>query len=174
MKDLFQEEERLLSSYLKKIDENNVYLEDAESFATNYKDLIDQSKVITRISDRLQKKLDMANQKIKSQNLEINEKNEQLENTIVELATAKVGKKASRVLFIMAIILFISEEIFLEPVLDDYIDLPYMGLFIKGIIAFGLKMFESNIEQYFMKEEQGKILKNKGKSLKEKLSYNGV
>ena len=37
--------------------------------------LLDQSKVITRISDRLQKKLDHANQKIKSQNVEIQKKN---------------------------------------------------------------------------------------------------
>lgn len=169
MKDLFQEEERLLSSYLKKIEENNVYIEDAEYFANNYKDLIDQSKVITRISDRLQKKLDMANTKIKAQNGEINQKNELLENTIVELASAKVGKKASRVLFILAITLFISEEILIEPILDDTFDMPYVGLAIKGLIAIGLKVFESNLENYYMKQEQKNILQNKGKSLKQKL-----
>jgi hypothetical protein len=170
MKDLFQEEEKVLSRYLKKIDDNEMFIDDVESFGSNYRDLIDQSKVITRISDRLQKKLDLANQKIKSQNTEIQAKNEQLENTIVDLASAKVGKKASRVLFVLAIVLFISEELFIEPLLGE-LSFPYVGLVIKAFIAFGLKIFESSLEGYYMQQEQKDILKNKGKSLKSKLEY---
>ncbi|MEQ9299642.1 MAG: hypothetical protein RIF33_13800 [Cyclobacteriaceae bacterium] len=173
MKDLFTEEERVLSGYRRKIENEDIYLEDAESFASNYKDLIDQTRVITRISDRLQKKLDMANQKIKSQNQEIGKKNDLLENTIIELTRAKVSKKASTILLTLAIILFISEQYLLEPFIESYVVIPYLGIILKGIIAISLKFFETGIENYFMKKEQGQILKNRGKSLKTKLSYSG-
>lgn len=173
MKDLFTEEERVLSGYRRKIENQDIYLEDAESFASNYKDLIDQTRVITRISDRLQKKLDMANQKIKSQNHEIGQKNELLENTIIELTRAKVSKKASTILLTLALILFISEQYLLEPFIESYVIIPYLGIVLKGLIAFSLKFFETGIENYFMKKEQGEILKNRGKSLKTKLSYSG-
>jgi hypothetical protein len=42
---------------------------------------------------------------------------------------------------------------------------------IKAFIAFGLKIFESSLEGYYMKQEQREILKNKGKSLKNKLDF---
>lgn len=173
MKDLFTEEEKVLSSYRRKIEKEDVYLEDAESFANSYKDLIDQTRVITRISDRLQKKLDMANQKIRSQNEVIGQKNELLENTIIELTRAKVSKKASTILLTLALILFISEQYLLEPLIESYVVIPYLGIVLKGLIAFSLKFFETGIENYFMKKEQSEILKNRGKSLKAKLSYSG-
>ncbi|MEQ8714970.1 MAG: hypothetical protein RIC80_18265 [Cyclobacteriaceae bacterium] len=173
MKDLFTEEERVLSGYRRKIENEDIYLEDAESFASNYKDLIDQTRVITRISDRLQKKLDMANQKIKSQNHEIGQKNELLENTIIELTRAKVSKKASTILLTLALILFIWEQYLLEPFIESYVIIPYLGIVLKGLIAFSLKFFETGIENYFMKKEQGQILRNRGKSLKTKLAYSG-
>jgi len=173
MIDLFTEEEKVLSGYRRKIEKEDIYLEDAESFANNYKDLIDQTRVITRISDRLQKKLDHANQKIKSQNQEIGRKNELLENTIIELTKAKVSKKASTILLTLALVLFISEQYLLEPIIESYIIIPYLGIVLKGLIAFSLKFFEGGLESYFMKKEQGEILKNRGKSLKTKLAYSG-
>ncbi len=171
MKDLFQEEEKVLSRYLKKIEDKDVYIEDAETFANYYKDLIDQSKVITRISDRLQKKLDMANQKIKAQNQTISEKNTQLEHTLFELKNAKMGKKASRILLLIAIGLFVSEEYILEPIIDSFVNIPYLGLISKAAIAFSLKFIEGGLESYYMNKEKEEILKNKGKSADRKISF---
>ena len=173
MKDLFTEEERVLSGYRRKIEKEDVYLEDTESFANNFKDLIDQTRVITRISDRLQKKLDLANQKISSQNHEIGQKNELLENTIIELTRTRVSKKASTILLTLALILFISEQYLLEPLIESYIIIPYLGIVLKGLIALSLKFFETGLENFFMKKEQGEILKNSDRSLRIKLSYAG-
>ena len=112
-------------------------------------------------------------QKIRHQNHEIEQKNELLENTIIELTRAKVSKKASTILLTLALILFISEQYVLEPFIESYIVIPYLGIGLKGLIAFSLKFLETGIENYFMKKEQASILKNQGRSLKAKLAYAG-
>ena len=136
-------------------------MEDAFTFALYYKELLDQSKVITKVSDRLQKKLDQANQKIKSQNEEIKFKNIKLEDTIGQLVSARVGKKASRILLTLAIILFICEELFLADIINRYISIPFLGLGIQGALMLSIKFFEGSLEAYFMKIEKKKILKEK-------------
>ncbi|MBU2913143.1 MULTISPECIES: hypothetical protein [Reichenbachiella] len=158
MKELYHEEQKILSDYVGKVKQKDLSMDDAVGIAVHYKDLLDQSKVITRISDRLQKKLDHANQKIKSQNSEIQKKNVELEDTINELDKMTVGKKASRIMFALAIILFVSEEQFLGPIIEDAIDIPYLGLLILLIIAMFLKFFEGMLESYFLKQTKKKIL----------------
>ncbi len=158
MKELYHEEQKILADYVSKVKNKDLSMDDAVGIAVNYKDLLDQSKVITRISDRLQKKLDHANQKIKSQNAEIQKKNVQLEDTIVKLDKMTVGKRASRIMFVMAIVLFICEEQFLAPVLDSMISIPYVSLLALLVIAMMLKFFESWLEGYFLKQTKKKIL----------------
>ena len=158
MKELYHEEQKILSDYLEKVKKEEIFLEDAFSFALYYKELLDQSKVITKVSDRLQKKLDQANQKIKTQNEQIKDKNVELQNTIEELTQARVSKKASTVLLTLAIVLFVSEEHLLSPIIEQNIELPFVGLGVKGLIALGLKFLEGGLEGYFMKREQKRIL----------------
>lgn len=161
MKELYHEEQKVLSDYLEKVKKEDIFLEDAFTFALYYKELLDQSKVITKVSDRLQKKLDQASQKIKSQNEEIKFKNIKLEDTIGQLVSARVGKKASRILLTLALVLFVCEEIFLSDIIEEYISIPFLSMGLKGGLAFSLKFFEGNLETYFMKVEQKKILKEK-------------
>ncbi len=160
MKELYHEEQKILTDYVSKVKKKSVHMEDAVNIAVNYKDLLDQSKVITKISDRLQKKLDNANKKIKNQNAEIHEKNDELEITVDKLAKVTVGKKASRVMFAMAMILFFLEEYFLAPVIDGYITgNMFIALLLKGIVAIVLlKFLESALETYFMNREKAKIM----------------
>lgn len=158
MKELYHEEQKILSDYVGKIKKKEVNLEDAVNIAVNYKDLLDQSKVITRISDRLQKKLDHANQKIKSQNVEIQKKNKELAVTIEQLAKMTVGKKAARILFFSAVILIVAEEQFLAPVIDVWTGNEWVSGIIMLVIALGLKSFESSVEGYFLKKQKDKIL----------------
>ncbi|WP_420581047.1 hypothetical protein [Reichenbachiella sp.] len=159
MKELYHEEQKILSEYVGKVKKKDVNLEDAVGIAMHYKDLLDQSKVITRISDRLQKKLDHANQKIKSQNVEIHKKNGELEVTIDQLDKMTMGKKATRILFVVFIVLFISEQLFLEPVIDSWANgSNYVGIGVMLIIALSLKFFESKLEDYFTKQRKKKIL----------------
>ena len=159
MKELYHEEQKILSEYVGKVKKKDVNLEDAVGIAMHYKDLLDQSKVITRISDRLQKKLDHANQKIKSQNVEINKKNGELEITIDQLDKMTMGKKATRILFGLFIFLFISEQLFLEPIIDSWANgSNYVGIGVMLIIALALKFFESKLESYFTNQHKRKIL----------------
>lgn len=163
MKELYHEEQKILSDYVGKVKKKSVHLEDAVNIAVNYKDLLDQSKVITKISDRLQKKLDHANQKIKSQNAEIHDKNQLLEDTVENLAKVSVGKKASRLMFGLAVVLFVLEEIFLAPIIEQYVNgSTVIALMLKGLVAVViLKFIESALETYFMNREKAKIMSAK-------------
>lgn len=158
MKELYHEEQKILSDYVSKVKNKDLSMDDAVGIAVNYKDLLDQSKVITRISDRLQKKLDHANQKIKSQNREIQKKNSELEITIEKLDKMTVGKRASRVMFIVAVVIFVCEEQFLAPIIDEAIGVQYVSLGVLLGIAMLLKFFEGALERYFLKQTKKKIL----------------
>lgn len=162
MKELYHEEQKILSDYVGKVKNKDLNMDDAVGIAVHYKDLLDQSKVITRISDRLQKKLDHANQKIKSQNSEIQKKNVELEDTINKLDQMTVGKKVTRLMFVIFVVLFISEQVFVEPVIEESIDVPYLGIGIMLILAIMLKFFEAGVEQYFLKKIKKKIISGAG------------
>jgi len=158
-KELYHEEVKKLKDFRQRLDTHAIYKQDLESFSDDYEDLVAQAKVITRVSDRLQKKLDNANIQIREQNDEIKDKNTQLESTIVELAEAKVGRRASTALFFLAIILFLAEELFVEDAIEQYVSFPYLGLIIKLLLAIALKFFEGSLESFFLNQEKRKIMK---------------
>lgn len=165
-RELYHDEVKKLKDFRVRLDTHAIYRKDLEDFTDDYEDLVAQAKVITRVSDRLQKKLDNANIQIREQNDEIKVKNLQLEQTIKDLAVAKVGRKASTIMFTLAIILFVSEEYFLEEIIDSYVSIPYMGLVVKGLIALGLKFFESALEAFFLNQEKRKIIKKENREAK--------
>ena len=169
-RDLYQEEINNLKKFQKKIDTHAIYKKDLEFFSDQYEEIIAQAKVITRVSDRLQKKLDKANSKIRDQNAVIQDKNEALEVTIEKLAKARVGKKAAAMMVSIALILFIIEQIFLQPIINQYLrtflseEYVFLGsLLVFGLLFFLVKFFEGSLERYFLNEEKKKILKNKVK-----------
>ncbi|MAE84633.1 MAG: hypothetical protein CMB80_17975 [Flammeovirgaceae bacterium] len=173
-KELYHEEIKRLKDFRSKLDTHAIYKQDLESFGDEYEELVAQAKVITRVSDRLQKKLDNANIQIREQNDEITDKNVQLETTISELAEAKVGRRATTALFFLAIILFLGEELFVEDAIQNYlssVDLgnffnslkDYVGLFIKLLLAIGLKFFEGGLESFLLNQEKKKIMKQEKK-----------
>ncbi len=156
--DLYYDEINSLRKFRSKIDSHAVYKEDLDSFSDEYEELIAQAKVITRVSDRLQKKLDNANIQIKDQNEEIKFKNIELKDTVDQLAQARVGKRASTIMLSVALILFILEQIFIEPLIEQNIDIPYVGLGILAVLFVIVKVLESSLEKYFMNKEKTKIL----------------
>ena len=105
LRDLYHDEIQSLRDFRIKLDAHKIDRHDIEQFTTEYEELVAQAKVITRVSDRLQKKLDDANTQIKDQNNEIKEKNLKLEETIQQLVKARVGRKASSIILFVAIIL---------------------------------------------------------------------
>lgn len=156
--ELYHDEIDSLRAFRSKIETHAIYKEDLDAFSDEYEELVAQAKVITRVSDRLQKKLDNANMQIREQNDEIKDKNIELGKTIEQLAVAEVGKKASAIMLVVAFGLFILEQVFVEQWISENIDIPYLGLGILGILFVIIKFFEGGLEKYFLNQEKKKIL----------------
>ncbi len=158
MDKLYQREDRILESFTKKLDDKSYTYEDVVEFKSNYESLAAESQVMLKISDRLQKRLDNANTKILQKNDEILLKNSKLKEAIEKLAEARVGKKASTIMFTLAILLFVSEEIYLGPLIEYFINFSYLILLIKGGIALLLKVVESFLETLLTRGQKKEIL----------------
>jgi hypothetical protein len=164
-RELYHEEINNLKEFKEKIDTHAIYKEDLVGFSDQYEELVAQAKVITRVSDRLQKKLDNANIQIREQNEEIKDKNLQLANTVDQLAKARVGKKASAIMLTVALTLFFTEQVFLQDIIDDFLlkYLPEKFIFIGSlsvllILFFLVKFFEGALESHFLNQEKKKII----------------
>lgn len=98
---------------------------------------------------------------IKKQKKEIEEKNVELQETIDELTITKISKKAKIITMVIAIVLFIAEEIIHHSVLHMMHDHDFvMSLVVKGIIVISLKPIDSAVEHFLLK----KIIKKKLKT----------
>ncbi|GAB4239860.1 MAG: hypothetical protein Tsb0034_15990 [Ekhidna sp.] len=160
-RELYYDEIENLRRFRSKIDTHAIYKEDLDAFSDEYEELVAQAKVITRVSDRLQKKLDNANLQIREQNEEIKDKNVQLADTVDQLAKAKVGRRAATILLTVAVVLFILEQLLLEPIIDEYFDTQWVSLGILGVLFLLIKFSEGALEGYFMNQEKKKILQEK-------------
>jgi hypothetical protein len=129
----------LLKNYLELIDD--------------YKDLIDQAVLITKVSDRLQNKLDKTNEKL-------NITNKKLKKTIDLLDEAKIGRKASTIVFLGAIGMFFVGELFIEPSVDVIANNWYLSLGMKTLIAVLIKPIESLLEEYLQKKRRKEIIQS--------------
>ena len=119
----------------------------------HFEELVDQSKLITKVSDRLQKKINKANEALEANN-------EELQHTLDELTQAKVGRKAATITLIVFVVLFLVSEAFVEPVIEDYaLDHFSSGTAIlgfslgfKGALALLLRPIEKVVEKILLKQ----------------------
>lgn len=130
-----------------------------KTLITNYAELLDQVKLITRISDRLQRKLDQTNDELNNMNQQIQEKNIQLEKTINDLTKAKIGRRATTFVFVFALALFLISEALIEPWIERFYNNFLISLSIKGLIALSIKPVESLVERSLLKKERARTLK---------------
>lgn len=134
--DIYTEEVEKLKKFKKFQDKNNIPIEQYKTEYSNlvngFEDLLNQVKVITKIGDRLQKRL--------------NEKNEELQFTIEELVRVKISRKVTTIVFIVAIVIFLVVEAFIEPIIESHTDF-YYGLIIKLVLVLSIKPVEMAIEQ---------------------------
>lgn len=120
-----------------------------DEICRHYEDLLIQGKLITKVSDRLQNKLNNANEALGQKNVE-------LQNTIDELTKTRIGKKATTIVLGIAIILFLVSEA-LNPLIEAYTDENLvLGLASKGLIAVLLKPVESFVETYMIRKAKKK------------------
>lgn len=127
------------------------YKEAFKELCFNYSELLDQTKLITKVSDKLQNKLNTVNETLEVKNIE-------LQNTIDELTKARVGRKAQTIILVIGLSLFILEEIVLEPVIDSVVNNNlWINIAVKLVIALLLKPLESFVESWLLKSaKQGK------------------
>lgn len=124
----------------------------------NYEELIDQVKIITKISDRLQKKLNRTNEKLELTNEQLNDTNIKLNETIDALAEAKIGRKAATIVLFVAIFLFIVSEALIEPYIEKTFKNFWVGLGLKLVVAILIKPGEDFTNKYMLKKERKRQL----------------
>lgn len=123
----------------------------------NYEELIDQVKIITKISDRLQNKLNKTNDSLETSNNQLAELNYQLNETIDQLTEAKIGRRAAGIVMIIAIGLFVISEVLIEPKIDNmFPDNSLVGLGLKLIVAVLIKPGEDFVNKYMLKKARKK------------------
>lgn len=166
--ELYHEEIKKLKDFRSKLSSNTIYKEELEAFSDEYEELVVQTKVITRVSDRLQKKLESANQQINQKNEKIKETNRELNKTVYRLAEAEIGKKASTIMTAVALFLFFLEQYFLQPLIENAIPLAYsfVSILMMIMIFFIVKYLETQLEKYFIKEVRKRILLERKHSIR--------
>lgn len=115
-----------------------------EKLTNDYKKLLEQTRFLTWISGRLEKKLHKSNK-------ELAERNNRLERTVEELVSARAGRNAYAIIYFIAIILFVLEEFLIEPVINQFGDGVGYSILIKLIIVLLLKVSEGFLEDRIKK-----------------------
>lgn len=105
-----------------------------------YKVLLDQTRFLTWISGRLERKLQRKNR-------ELHENNIHLQRTLDELTKAEAGRSAYAIIYFIAIVLFVLEEFFVEPFIELLGGNVGYGILIKLAIVIMLKISEGFIEK---------------------------
>jgi len=160
--DVFQAEIDFLNEVRALAEDDNIPTEKVKEnyklLCDKYDRLIGEAKLLTSVSDRLHSKLNEANEKLKKQSDEINKinddlkvNNQLLQDTIDQLVKAKVGRKASSIVLLIAIVLFIISEGFLEPEVEAYFGDSRIGFLFKLGIAVLLKPIDVLVERYMMR-----------------------
>jgi hypothetical protein len=159
--ELYHEEIKKLKDFREKLESHSIY---TEEFSDDYEELVAQAKVITRVSDRLQKKLDGANLQIREQNDEIKVKNIELTKTIDQLDKAKIGRRASTIMLTVTLVLFVVEQVFIEPWVEaNFSNSVYYTYGFLVALFFIVKFLESALEEYFLNQTKKKIIEKQEK-----------
>lgn len=141
----------------------------------HYESLLNETKLLTSLGDRLQRKLRSTNILLKQQSEEIqefnnnlNQKNIELKLTIDELTRAKASRKAQTYLLIITFVLFMLSES-LENFFDNNINQIFEYLFqieldntfwasmpFKIVILLLFKPIEGFLEKFFLRQAMDK------------------
>ncbi|MFQ3576017.1 MAG: hypothetical protein SNJ77_06230 [Cytophagales bacterium] len=161
-RNLFARETEVLEYNTKISKDNTIDLETLRSeyskLVYHYEELLDQSRLITKVSDKLQNKLNNLNESLNLKNIELQE-------TIDELTKARIGRQAATISFVILIVLFVLEELMMGPMIDQMTNNNlWYSAGAKFILALLLKPLESAIESFLLNQ-----VKKAKKREKEKL-----
>jgi hypothetical protein len=139
---LFSNEAKVLHEYKQLLETNSDEKIDRavlEELVKKYGTLLEQSRFLTWISGRLERKLQKVNQ-------ELFLKNHEMQRALDDLVKAKAGKSAYAIIYFIAIILFVLEEFFVEPFIQMVGGGLSYSILIKLVIVLLLKSSEGFIE----------------------------
>ncbi len=149
---LFRNENNILTHYQDMITRENSPEETSDALrklTVRYKSLLDQTRFLTWISGRLERKLHRKNK-------ELNDNNSILQRTLDDLTKAEAGRSAYAIIYFIAIGLFVLEELFVEPLIRVVGDNIGYGIMIKLVIVLLLKISEGFIERKINRNRTGK------------------
>ena len=146
---LFKNEINVLNHYREMVARENSHHDTKialENLTNKYKSLLEQTRFLTWISGRLERKLQRTNR-------ELSQKNNRLVTALKDLTIAEAGKSAYAIIYFIAIILFVMEEFFVEPLINMVDDGLGFSILIKLCIVLLLKVSEGFIEKRVVKKE---------------------
>ena len=149
---LFKNELNVLNHYREMVTRENAPHDTKialENLTAKYKVLLEQTRFLTWISGRLERKL-------QRKNSELHNKNNRLVATLKDLTKAEAGRSAYAIIYFIAIALFVLEEFFVEPVITMFGDGLGFSILIKLVIVLLLKVSEGFIEKRVTKKKEFK------------------
>ena len=147
---LFRNENNILDHYQELVERDNSHEETHQALRKlthKYKNLLDQTRFLTWISGRLERKLQRKNR-------ELFDNNTRLQHTLDELTKAQASRSAYAVIYFIAIALFVLEELFVEPFIKMVGNNIGYGILIKLFIVLLLKISEGFIERKLTRKRQ--------------------
>lgn len=122
------------------------WLQEYERLAQSYAQLLGEVKLLTSVSDRLQNKLNKANENI-------TRKNEELSRALDMLTRERAGKRATTIVLILAALFFIVSELVIDPQLQESVKIFGASgvIMLKVTVAVALKPLEVLLENLLLK-----------------------
>ncbi|MDN5203239.1 hypothetical protein QQ008_17750 [Fulvivirgaceae bacterium BMA10] len=158
--------EKVLLEKVKLIAENDgisreELIKEYQALCKSYEKLLKEAKLITKIGDKLHIKLNGVNKQlqirtdeIEKVNKELYDNNSILQDTIDQLIKIKISKKAGSIALVIAAVLFVVSEVFLDPVIEEMVgdNGGYFSLLFKGILALSLKPIDFLVEKFLQRK----------------------
>ena len=132
--------------------ENHIFRNEYVKLVDSFDDAVGQMRLITKVSDKVQKKLDRVNSALDSKNAELDVKNAELQTTIDELTQARAGKIAATIVLIIAVMLFLLEELFIDNVIKNLLGTTsqWASVITKLVVVLLLKPLEGLLENFII------------------------
>ncbi len=132
--------------------ENHIFRNEYVKLVDSFEDAVGQMRLITKVSDKIQKKLDRVNSALDVKNAELDVKNAQLQTTIDELTQARAGKIAATIVLVIAVMLFLLEELFIDNVIKNLLGTTsqWASVITKLVVVLLLKPLEGLLENFII------------------------
>ncbi len=132
--------------------ENHIFRNEYVKLVDSFEDAVGQMRLITKVSDKVQKKLDRVNSALDVKNAELDIKNAELQTTIDELTQARAGKIAATIVLAVAVMLFLLEELFIDSAIKNLLGTTsqWAGVITKLVVVLLLKPLEGLLENFII------------------------